>query len=176
MFHYKLFENFIDVTPYQEFIMQHPQKEKYFNKSNTIIDDLHIQLMDSIGKIFETELLPTYAFFRKYTHGMELKPHRDRESCEFSASLCVDSTVHWPLYFIHHSNPNNDEATPIYTKPGDIILYRGMIARHWRLPLTEHGYQHQLFLHYIDKHGPYADEVGDDKYREYMRQKAVHPT
>jgi hypothetical protein len=109
-------------------------------------------------------LFPTYSYWRFYQKGDELKRHRDRESCEVSATVClgydvsnVDKTKHsdynWPMWV---QSAKTGEEHPGGLNPGDIILYKGCEIDHWREPFI--GMNHaQVFLHYNDKNGPYKN-------------------
>ena len=105
-------------------------------------------------------LTPTYSYHRLYTHGTELTRHRDRPSCEVSATMCIGSdtsnlkntepSYKWPMFV---KNDNEDEI-PIELNPGDVIIYRGCEVEHWRLPFKGTN-QAQAFFHYNEKDGQY---------------------
>ena len=48
----------------------------------------------------------------------------------------------------------------INLKPGDGVIYQGCEVEHWREPY-EGDYHAQVFLHYVDANGKYADHKGD---------------
>lgn len=104
-------------------------------------------------------LFPTYSYLRLYKHGNALKPHRDRPACEISLSLNIgqEPPVVWPLWMRGSSGPQ-----AVALQPGDAVLYRGVELEHWR-----DGYEGvraaQVFLHYVDQDGPYADEKFDKR-------------
>ena len=109
------------------------------------------------------ELTPNYSYWRLYQQGEVLLRHRDRESCEVSATMClgyntsnVDQEKHpgynWPMFVETEDAP---DGVPISLDPGDIIIYRGCDVEHWREKFL--GLNHaQLFLHYNDPTGPYG--------------------
>lgn len=111
------------------------------------------------------DLIPTYSYHRLYTNGTELKRHKDRESCEISATLCigydvsnVDENVYpdynWPMFVGPSTGEIGTKGNPIQLKPGDAIFYRGCKLEHWREPYL--GKNHaQVFLHYNDNNGKY---------------------
>ncbi len=45
-------------------------------------------------------------------------------------------------------------GTPVITKPGDAIIYKGIEVEHWREKFTG-DFQAQVFLHYVRKEGKY---------------------
>jgi hypothetical protein len=46
---------------------------------------------------------------------------------------------------------------------GDAVLYKGMEVEHWREKYTEGQWQAQVFLHYVDANGLYADQKYDGR-------------
>lgn len=107
-------------------------------------------------------LAPTYSFYRVYRNGDELKPHKDRPSCEISATLCFnysydDSLYQWPIII---------EENKINLYPGDFAIYRGVDLEHSReifSPHDDNSWHVQAFLHYIDIDGPYLDYKFDKR-------------
>lgn len=121
-----------------------------------IFDDLLEQLTPFFEKASGKKLYPTYAYARLYsTPGEELKVHTDRPSCEISATLTLgfEGNV-WPIYM---GNEDKNNASKIEMGVGDAVLYRGMDKHHWREPYKEGKWQAQVFLHYVDANGPYAE-------------------
>jgi hypothetical protein len=102
-------------------------------------------------------LLPTYSYFRLYKHGDILKRHRDRPACEVSVSLNIGQLPSdvWPLYVEGNAGPYG-----ALLSPGDGLLYRGIDIFHWREPFQGNRLV-QVFLHYVDRNGPHADEKFD---------------
>ena len=94
-----------------------------------------------------------YTYWRCYTYGSELKKHKDRRSCEISVTLFIgsDGKHEWPIYM---------GGKKINLKPGDGVIYKGCEVEHWREPY-EGDYHAQVFLHYVDANGKYADHKGD---------------
>lgn len=103
------------------------------------------------------KLIPTYSYHRLYTNGTDLKRHRDRPSCEISATMCLgyntsnlnNPNYNWPMFV-----KSGDKEIPITLNPGDAIIYRGCDIEHWREPF-EGVNQAQVFLHYNEKEGNY---------------------
>lgn len=111
-----------------------------------------IYLRPIIEKVVGLELLPTYSYYRTYFQGSDLKPHKDRVSCQYSATLCLHKdSVPWPIKF-----EKNDGGTAEYDlAAGDMLVYKGIDYTHWREPFKGTK-QKQMFLHYVDRNGPYA--------------------
>jgi hypothetical protein len=111
-------------------------------------------------------LSPTYSYFRLYKRGDVLKPHRDRPACEISVSVNIGQTPSdpWPLYIEGPSGPYG-----ALLSPGDALLYRGISCFHWREPFQGNRLV-QVFLHYVDRDGPHADQRFDGR-KTLMRPK-----
>jgi hypothetical protein len=114
-------------------------------------------------------LHPTYSYFRLYRRGNELERHHDRPACEISVSLNIGQTPAepWPIYVDGASG-----AQAVRLAPGEALLYRGIDLDHWREPYV--GQQLvQVFLHYVDRHGPHADQKFDGR-ATLMRPSVRH--
>jgi alkylated DNA repair dioxygenase AlkB len=101
------------------------------------------------------ELYPTYSYARLYSHDEELVIHKDRESCEISATITLGfNDKCWSIFMGDHSDKS--DGVEIVMNVGDAVLYRGMDKYHWRNKF-EGQWQAQVFLHYVDKNGPHAE-------------------
>ena len=124
-------------------------------------DNLLLNLAEPLGKAVGKRLLPTYSYARIYRPGDVLKKHKDRPACEISTTLTLgyDAKVNWPIHFA------NDEGTvekAVAMEPGEMAAYRGCEMVHWRKPFK--GNWHcQVFLHFVDADGPYADQAMDGR-------------
>ena len=120
----------------------------------------HYSLMKKIEGILSMDLLPTYYFDRFYYEGQELTRHKDRPSCEISATVQISTNRDqaWPIWF---ERPDHTENS-VSMKNGDMVLYKGCEREHWREPLTgENSYHHQIFFHYVNAQGPYVHYAYD---------------
>lgn len=113
--------------------------------------NLHQTMEENTG----LELYPTYSYYRIYRPEDELKIHKDRPSCEISATLCFNYSYdsekyQWPIFMA---------GNKVVLEPGDMVIYRGCDLDHWRelFDLEEDVWHVQGFFHYVDKNGPYAD-------------------
>jgi hypothetical protein len=111
-------------------------------------DALLLNLRPTIEEIAGCHLVPTYSYARLYFRGDGLIRHRDRHSCEVSVS-------------IHLGRVGGDgglcfgDDDRVDMEPGDGAVYLGCATDHWREPFA--GYtMGQVFLHYVDRDGPYA--------------------
>jgi hypothetical protein len=142
---------------------QNKQSDEYLGDHQTANSFAHYgpwafeALMETIKPEMEKatglELYPTYSYGRIYYNGSILEKHKDRYSCEISATVCIeqDTNMPWDIYFESRSKKN----IRLQMSPGDIIIYRGVELAHWREPYQ--GKRHiQAFLHYVDVNGPYS--------------------
>ena len=121
---------------------------------------IHHSLMKQIEGILNIDLLPTYYFDRFYYEGQELTRHKDRPSCEISATVQISTNRDeaWPIWFQHPDQTENS----VSMKNGDMVIYKGCEREHWREPLTgENSYHHQIFFHYVNAQGPYVHYAYD---------------
>jgi hypothetical protein len=123
-------------------------------------------LGESVKKLSEIagyNLLPTYTYTRLYGRGDELEKHRDRPSCELSATVSLGISVGDdinPIYFSR--NEDESDAVEIKLNPGDLCLYHGCDLYHWRKPFTQKWYL-QSFLHYVNANGLHSNNLYDGR-------------
>tara|TARA_R110000803_G_scaffold58565_1_gene116763 strand:+ start:3302 stop:3856 length:555 start_codon:yes stop_codon:yes gene_type:complete len=110
-----------------------------------------------VEKAFKTKLIPTYSFSRVYFKDNVMKRHSDRASCEISVSLNIWSDMQWPLWY--ETKKGN---VPMYTKPGEAVLYEGQKYDHWREPFKGESCC-QVFIHYIRANGKHKDKAYDGR-------------
>ena len=167
-FKYKLVKNFLtkeETELAKKYILiKHKNNRIDFdfaqnNNSDTIFyrdpfgESLLLNKKNLMEKETNLDLFPTYSFSRLYTYNSELKPHKDRPSCEISVTVMFGSDgTKWPIYI---------EDNPINMEPGDACIYLGCELEHYRKNFIG-DWHAQCFLHYVDKKGPYA-EFKDDK-------------
>jgi len=120
---------------------------------DVFMDGLLMDLLPVAEEATRLKLFPTYSYFRVYHRGDVLGKHTDRPSCEISLSLCLgfEAERPWPLMV---EGPMG--ISSIELAPGDGLIYRGIECPHWREPLNG-DHAAQVFLHYVDQNGPYAE-------------------
>lgn len=97
-------------------------------------------------------LIPTYSFSRVYSYNADLKKHKDRESCEVSATIMWGSDgTPWPIFMDGHK---------CEMEPGDAVIYLGCELEHWRENF-QGDWHAQTFIHYVDANGPYKNFAYD---------------
>ncbi|HET9428918.1 MAG TPA: hypothetical protein VFO69_11220 [Allosphingosinicella sp.] len=129
-------------------------------------------LTPTMSQIVGRELLPTYDFLRIYRSGDVCHVHSDRYSCEHSLSLTLaySDGNPWDLEVeTARSEPSarveHDFGGARYRKVtmevGDALLYQGVHHRHGRTVPNPNRWSAHLFLHWVDKEGPYREHAFD---------------
>jgi hypothetical protein len=118
--------------------------------SGTCFESLSLILNNKMNEVTDLKLFPTYTYARIYYKDAILKPHTDRPSCEYSTTICIDSTNLWDFYI----NDRSGKTHILKLNPGDMCVYSGCELEHWREPY-EGNQQIQCFLHYVNSNGPY---------------------
>lgn len=124
--------------------------------ADPLFDALLFRLVGTIGELSGLDLAPTYSFARVYLKGAVLDRHVDRPACEVSATLCVALEPHepWPICL------DAGGEVEVHLSAGDLLLYKGCEVPHWREAFAGRACI-QVFLHYVDRHGPHADHAFD---------------
>lgn len=126
--------------------------------SESLLETFVQPLSRAIGR----PLYPTYTYTRFYLRDAVLKPHLDRPSCEISTTLTIDhaGAKPWPIFI----EDKRGQAQAVELARGDILVYRGAERRHWREAMAD-DWQTQVFLHFVDQQGEYADFKFDTRPR-----------
>ena len=125
--------------------------------ADAMTESLLLNLLPTIREITCLEKLePSYSFSRFYEKGQWLEKHSDRPSCQYSITLPVMAFDDTP-WIIHV------EENAIDLNIGDMLVYKGCEAQHWREPF-EGTYQTQAHLHYVNPVDPaYEPYVNDGR-------------
>ena len=124
-------------------------------------ESLLLLLKPLMEKHIGKELCPTYSYTRIYYKNSKLDKHKDRSSCEYSATICITiDNEPWDIYLKKYDSTE----ICLSLNPGDLIIYKGTELEHWREKYNGKE-QIQVFLHYIDKNGHYnnANYVNDGR-------------
>ena len=134
-----------------------------------VMQNLKPVMEKSTGK----KLVETYSYLRIYEKGHELIRHKDRASCEISATINLGGSE-WPIYIAKSSKsgktnnkqkkyyPSNDPGEKVILNPGDMLVYRGADYEHWREPLEGTACV-QLFIHFIENKKENKDHFYDSR-------------
>ena len=119
--------------------------------ADPLMESLLQQLRPTIENYTNLTLYPTYSYYRLYEVGSVLKKHKDRPSCEISATICLGfnymgADYEWPIFI---------DGTPIVMQPGDLVIYKGCELTHWRdrFDAPNGSWHSQAFIHYVDANG-----------------------
>jgi hypothetical protein len=130
-----------------------------FMYNDPLMESLTVNKLSLMEKESGLKLFPTYSFWRLYTYGAALDPHKDRPSCEISVTVQIDSDgTEWPIWF---TKPNGEQIS-YNLKPGQGVVYLGMKSEHWRDAFKGQEYG-QVFLHYVRGRGEHWDCYFDKK-------------
>jgi hypothetical protein len=151
---YALFDELQDLQTEGRAMQDYAQvPNAHFRYADPAMEAMLLQLQEVVELNTQLTLFPTYSFHRVYRPGDELAPHKDRPSCEISATVCLGYNYkhyQWPIYM---------EGAEVILEPGDMVIYRGCDLEHWRnaFDLAQTDAWHvQAFLHYVDSNGPNA--------------------
>jgi hypothetical protein len=125
-----------------------------------------------MSRIVGRELLPTYDYLRIYRAGDVCKVHSDRYSCEHSLSLTLGYSDDKPWHLDiekGRSEPSSridadfggEAFSSVPMNVGDALLYQGVHHRHGRTVPNPNRWSAHLFLHWVDREGPYRDQAFD---------------
>ena len=134
---------------------------------------VHSDIRKIIEMAIERKLYNTYYYDRVYFSGQQLTKHTDREACEISVSIHINTNLeeNWPIYFKTTDKYTDSSKKKISQKGkivglnlerGDGVVYKGCERPHWRdaMPGTfeemnghEKFYYHQIFFHYVLQDG-----------------------
>ena len=144
----------------------------YHAYSDIAMDTLLLKCQPEMEKATGLKLYPAYTYARIYKKGDKLKRHKDRFSCEISATMNLGGDE-WPIYLELDEKigvqkkdvyyPGNKKGEKIILKPGDMLVYRGCDLEHWREKFKSKECV-QVFLHYNNQKTPGAKKnIFDNK-------------
>ena len=138
----------------------------YAQYANIAMETLLLKCQPIMEKTTGLKLDPNYTYARIYKKGDELKRHKDRFSCEISTTMNLGGDE-WPIYIEAKKNVGTPESgfpaqtknkgSEVTLKPGDMLVYKGMILEHWREAFIGKDCA-QVFLHYNNQFSPGADD------------------
>jgi len=139
----------------------------YSHYSDIAMETLLMAVQPKMEKLTGLKLNPTYSYARIYKKGDILERHKDRFSCEISTTMNLGGDD-WPIYLENTKNvgipdgkkytaQSQNKGKEITLKPGDMLVYKGMILEHWREVFLGEDCA-QVFLHYNDVNSKDADK------------------
>lgn len=140
---------------------QCPRSKSFY--ADPISESILITSRNKLAEITGIDLIPQYSYARVYGKGDELKIHRDRPECQFSATLCLGRPENEPNSAIYMSTEEDvNTGEELWLEEGDLCFYRGHEMFHWRKPFEQSWYL-QTFLHYVDRNGPFGNLILDGR-------------
>jgi len=140
--------------------------ETYSHYGDVAMETLLLLTQPKMEKQTGLKLNPTYSYARIYKKGDILHRHKDRFSCEISTTMNLGGDE-WPIFLESKKNVGTPEdgfpaktknkGTKVVLKPGDMLVYKGMILEHWRETFLGDNCA-QVFLHYNNKNSKDADK------------------
>lgn len=129
-------------------------KNSFYWYSAYCFESLMLVLQPEVERATGKSLFPCYTYARIMYEGALMEKHKDRPSCQYSTTICIDEDPDYP-YPIFIENYKG-VVSEIHLSPGDMLVYNGTKLNHWRE--TYKGKQQmQAFLHYVDADGEYKD-------------------
>jgi hypothetical protein len=134
--------------------------EKCFGEYSLLPFEALLQMMlPTVEFVVGKHLYPTYSYARIYYEGAEMKEHKDRPSCEYSATLTVSVDKYpWDIWIQDLKEQRKSVSLPV----GSMMVYQGTKCSHWRDVYTGKK-QIQVFLHYVDVNGKFYNEMYDGR-------------
>jgi len=127
----------------------------YSHYGDMAMETLLTTLKPKMEKETGYKLNETYSYARLYKKGDVLERHKDRYSCEVSATLHLGGDP-WAIY-LEPSGKTGRAGIKVDLRPGDMLLYAGGKVEHWR-ERFEGEKCCQVFLHYNDAKLPTAEK------------------
>lgn len=127
-------------------------ERRYVAHNEPVTSFIHRQITQSVSAIAGVKVKPSYSYVAAYQGGAALKPHIDREQCEYSLTMCIDATPEpsqqslWPIYL-----ETSKGRVGVWQYIGDGLLYRGRHLPHYRPRLPRERTATSLLFHYVDE-------------------------
>lgn len=159
--------SYVEYKPEQPYSQGDEQVPKAYSFHRTFCtESLLMTMLPFMEAQTNKKLYPTYSYGRIYFQDAVLNIHKDRPSCEYSATIALETNGQpWEIYF----QGLDGKVNGVTLNDGDLCIYLGTEVNHWREKLNGNKYM-QLFLHYVDKNGPHADWAFDRRPMLGMQQ------
>ena len=135
-------------------------KNTWANYGDVLFDTILTEKKETIEKEIDYKLVETYTYARLYKHGDILRRHKDRPSCQISATMFLGGEP-WSIY-VDNTGGTNNPGTKVDLEPGDCLMYRGCELEHWRDEFKGEICG-QVFLHYNDASDPQSKKLKFDR-------------
>tara|TARA_R100001509_G_scaffold127533_1_gene80884 strand:- start:472 stop:1017 length:546 start_codon:yes stop_codon:yes gene_type:complete len=114
--------------------------------ADDVFETLLLNMQPTFEELSGVKLIPTYSYFRRYYKGSGLFKHLDRESCEYSVTISLNSAepeTPWEIFI---------DEKPFKLEIGEGVIYKGMEQEHYRKSCPV-KYSDHVFLHYVNANG-----------------------
>ncbi len=151
------------ISPFSEVYgwMDDPTVENtWATYGDVFFDTILSEKKEDIEKAIDYKLVETYTYARLYKHGDILKRHKDRPSCQISATMFLGGEP-WSIY-VDNTGGTNNPGIKVDLEPGDCLMYRGCELEHWRDEFKGEICG-QVFFHYNDASDPQSKELKFDR-------------
>ena len=128
--------------------------------SNFCFESLLLILQKDYETILNKKLFPCYSYARTMYRGANMKPHKDKPSCQYSVTICIDEDLNnpYPIFIEDYAGKTHS----VHLKSGDALFYNGTELNHWREEYQGKE-QMQVMLHYVDAEGIFKDYKFDKR-------------
>ncbi|MEM9495342.1 MAG: hypothetical protein AAGA09_05020 [Pseudomonadota bacterium] len=131
------------------------------------------------------DVIPSHSYFRVYAKGDVCHLHSDAKNCEHALSLTLgysddfmwEFNISQKYYEAGERKPAdvaNEEGgihlTNIALSTGDAVLYNGINYIHGRVSPNPNRWAAAIFLHWVDRNGPYVEHAFDGRVPEVVKR------
>jgi hypothetical protein len=133
---------------------------RFAEHGEAVASMMHAAFEPLMRRITRVPVTRTYAYSAVYAEGADLKPHVDRDACEYSFSFQLEylpeqesGVSPWALYVSSnqpddlHVDPEKDRA--VHLPNGGFLAYKGRELVHYRTPLFPGHRSSSIFFHYV---------------------------
>ena len=165
----EVLENYALMNRFNNYYLDDEKTHSKWRYSDIFGESMLLYLHPLMEKLTNHRLFPTNSVLRIYQKGGILKKHIDRPTCEYSITLTIgyESKEPYPIWV-----RGQHKDIPVNLDRGDMLIYKGCEVPHWR---EEFKGRHwiQLFLHYVDADGKFAEYKYDGRIMIGMIKKVL---
>lgn len=138
---------------------------------NYCFESLLLILQKDYETILNKKLFPCYSYARTMYQGADMEKHKDRPSCQYSVTICVDEDLDnpYPIFIEDYAGKTHS----VHLKSGDALFYNGTELNHWREEYQGKE-QMQAFLHYVDSDGEYKNHKFDGRLSLGLAKQSIN--
>jgi hypothetical protein len=128
--------------------------QRYFKHNEPLAVWLQQRIAPLVARAVSRPIKPSYNYTIAYVEGASLGRHTDREQCEYTLALAIDSTPDatreqaWPLYLESEADGG---VVAVRLAPGDALLFRGRELLHFRDELGPGRTATSVLFHFVNE-------------------------